>query len=211
MAAVDNDGIPSIRTCHRDPGSGVLMSFDDHGTPEQVGAILDRLRAHHAQAAFFPTGEWAMANLSLIERMRQDGHIVGHHTLTHARLGALSQDDPDGFYREVYPLENVSNTSPLWLRPPYEDGAYDGRVAARLADKATQLCTWTADTRDWDGSSVAQIMARLANGDEFSPEPLGPDGIVLMHMQGDHTPALIDAIMAHLDAHDLPVARPADR
>lgn len=208
MAPVDNDDISAIRQCHRRPGSGVLMSFDDQGTPEQVGTILDRLRTHHAQAAFFPTGEWAVENLGLIDRMRREGHIVGNHTRTHARLGELSQNDPDAFYGEIYPLENVANTSPMWLRPPYEDGAYDPAVAERLTEKDVQLCTWTVDTHDWDGSSVDQVMDRLARGDEFSPEPLARDGVILMHLQGRHTPELIDAIMAHAAGNDLPVAPP---
>ena len=206
MAPVDNSGSDVIRSCNRKDGSGVLMSFDDSGTPEQVSAILDRLAQHEAQAAFFPTGEWALEHLDLVERMRQDGHIVGSHTHSHARLGELSTNNPDEFYAEIYPLENVTNTDPMWLRPPYEDGAYDEMVAERLTEKDVQLCTWTVDTHDWSGDTVDKMMARLTRGDEFSPQPLGEDSVILMHLQGEYTVELIDAIMAHLDQSGLEVA-----
>lgn len=196
IAPVDNSP-EAIKNCNRPAGQGVLMSFDDQGTKEQVHAILDKLRQHHMRAAFFPTGIWAMENFELIIRMREEGHIVGNHTHTHKDLGELSAHDEAGFYGEIYPLKDTANTNPMLLRPPYEAGAYDPLVRQRLTDKDIQSCTWTADTRDWKGGTVDQMMNLLKNGDEYIP-PLGEDGVILAHMQGQHSPALIDAIIQYL-------------
>lgn len=203
MSQVDNSSMEVIRSCNRPVGSGVLLTFDDTGSPEQVQAILEALEEHNMQGAFFPTGEWAVQHLDLIDQMKQQGHLVGNHTQTHAPLGKLSSNDPDEFYAEVYPLEGVANTTPMWLRPPYEDGAYDPLVIERLNEHGVQICTWTADTYDWSGSSVNEMLERLAVGDEFSPEPIGEDGVILMHMQAEYTPELIGEIANFLEVRGL--------
>lgn len=204
--AVDNSNMDVIRSCNREPGSGVLLSFDDSGTPEQVVSILDALREHDAQAAFFPTGDWALENLALIDRMKAEGHIVGNHTQTHARLGVLSTEDPDGFYAETFPLDGVANTDPMWLRPPYGDGALDERVQDRLTEKGVQMCTWTTDTYDWNGDTVGQMTQRLTVGDKFSPKPLAADGVVLMHMSANHAAEMVGVIVEYLESKDIKVA-----
>ncbi len=209
LRAVDNGDMNVIRSCNREPGSGVLLSFDDYGTPEQVISILDALREHNAQAAFFPTGEWALENLDLINRMKTEGHIVGNHTQTHARIGELAEKDPDRFYSETFPLEGVANTDPMWLRPPYEEGVFSENMRWRLAEKNVQMCTWTADTYDWNGDTVEQMIHRLAVGDQASPVPLAADGVVLMHMNADHAAEMVGAIVAHLESKNLKVAPPA--
>lgn len=200
-ASVNNTDLAAIRQCNRPAGLGISLTFDDYGTPKQIHAILAKLREHNIRAAFFPTGEWAEQHMDLIREMQADGHIVGNHTYTHAPLGKLinsgKADDEAKFYGEIYPTEGVANTTPMLLRPPFEDGAYDPKVGAIMTDKQYQLCTWTADTYDWHGDSVAVMMNRLILGDKYSPTPLGEDGVVLMHMHGKYTPQLIDAIVAY--------------
>ena len=192
-----NNAPEAIHVCNRKPGQGVLMSFDDYGTDQQVHAILDRLRFHHMRAVFFPTGAWAEQHLDLIDQMKMEGHMVGNHTYTHADLGELSVRNEAQFYSEIYPLKGVANTFPMLLRPPFEAGAYDAIVGERLTDNNAQGCTWTADTRDWRGGGVEQIMGLLMHGD-MNAAPLGPDGVILSHMHAQHTPAVIDAVVQYL-------------
>lgn len=206
LKPVDNSNSEVIRSCNREPGSGVLLSFDDGGTPEQVASILKALYANGVQAAFLPTGDWALEHLDLIDQMKIEGHIVGNHTQTHAPLGELSATNPDEFYAETFPLEGVANTDPMWLRPPYEDGAYDELVRERLTEKDVQICTWTADTHDWAGDTVDQMMNRLIVGDEFSPVPLTEDGMVLMHLHTEHAAEMVGAIVKYLESKDIKVA-----
>ena len=193
-----NNTPEAIRRCNREPGSGVLMTFDDYGTPQQVQAILNKLRFHKMRAAFFPTGEWAIKNHDLIVQMRADGHMIGNHTHTHANLKELSDSNEPGFYGEIYPVAGMINTSPQLLRPPYGAGANDVLVGQRLIEKGIQICTWTADTLDWKGGSVDEMMDYLRKGNGGYQLPLGPDAVILAHMQHQHTPELIDAVVKYL-------------
>jgi peptidoglycan-N-acetylglucosamine deacetylase len=70
------------------------------------------------------------------------------------------------------------------------------------------LCTWTVDTRDWTGSSAATIIRRVGHGDAITPS-VKAGGVVIMHMNGEHTghalPGVIHAIRARgLQLHALP-------
>jgi peptidoglycan/xylan/chitin deacetylase (PgdA/CDA1 family) len=193
-----NNSVEAIKTCNRQPGSGVLMTFDDYGTDDQVTAILEKLRQHHMRAAFFPTGSWAEEHLYLIDQMKIDGHIVGNHTQTHADLAVLSATNEATFYGEIYPLKNVANTDPMLLRHPFGYGSEDESVNARLSERNIQGCTWTVDSHDWAGDSVEVMMNRIRSGDQFS-SPIRPDGVILAHMHGLNTLALIDPLVQYLN------------
>ncbi len=206
MEPVDNM-LESVKRCNRRPGSGVLMSFDDFGTTDQVQAILNKLGEHKMRAAFFPTGEWAIENYDLILRMRSEGHILGNHTHTHANLEELSANDESAFYGEIYPVEGMINTDPQLLRPPYGAGHDNPRVIERLNEKGIQVCTWTADTRDWKIKDADEMMNLVKNGDEYIL-PLAPDGVILAHMFGEHSVTLIDAIVHYLNQKGWAYERP---
>ncbi len=195
---VDNTDLELVNSCNREPGSGVMVTFDDKGSPEQVEAILDVLDELDWRGAFFPIGEWALDNQGLIQEMQRRGHIVGNHTMTHPDLMELLATDADAFFGEIYPLEGVATTSPMLLRPPYGSGLGDPTVAELLTEKDTQLCGWTADTNDWRGGTAAELLERVMEGYEFS-EALQPDGVVLAHMNQPNTVEFVRLLAAELD------------
>lgn len=196
---INNTDRKVTATCNRPADSGVIVTFDDKGSPEQVQAILDVLGELNWRAAFFPIGEWAEQNWGLIQLMQKEGHVVGNHTMTHPDLAKLFADDPDQFYGEVYPLRNLATTSPMFLRPPYGSGLDDPQIAELLTERDYQMCGWTADTNDWRGGTAEEMLQRVMGGYEYSPEPLQPDGVVLAHMHGEHSVEFLRLLAAELD------------
>lgn len=196
---INNTDQAVITTCNRPTGSGVMVSFDDKGSPEQVQAILETLDELNWKAAFFPIGEWALDNWGLIQLIQKDGHVVGSHTMTHPDLKELFAANPDQFYGEVYPLKNLATTSPMLLRPPYGSGVDDPQIAELLTERDYQMCGWTADTNDWRGGTADEMLQRVMEGYEYSPEPLQPDGVVLAHMHGEHSVEFLRLLAAELD------------
>lgn len=195
---VNNDG-QAVNTCNREPGSGVIMTFDDFGTPQQIEAILDTLNELNWRAAFFLTGDWVLDNRGSVQAIQEEGHIVGSHTMTHQDLVELYAADVDEFYTEIEPISNFATTSPRLLRPPYGSGLQDSNLAKVMDEQNTQLCGWTADTNDWRGGTASEMLTRVMDGYEFSPQPLQPDGIVLAHMHGEHSVEFTKLLAAELD------------
>lgn len=196
-----NNSPDAVSVCNREPDSGVIVTFDDYGTPADIENLLEVLEDLDWRAAFFPIGEWSLDNWNLIMDMQQAGHIVGSHTMTHADLvELLADEDIDGFYREIYPLEDFATTSPMLLRPPYGSGLYDEEVADRLAERDIQMCGWTSDTNDWRGGSADELLDRVLNGYDYSPDPLEEGGVVLAHMSEPNSIEFVQLLAAELDS-----------
>lgn len=194
----------SITRCYG-TSPAVWLTFDDGGTDAQITRILDILAANRVRGMFFPTGQWAAAHPAAMTRMVRDGHVVGNHTSSHQDLTTLS-DASAGQEIDGGPRGNAVPVS--LLRPPYGAGAFTQRVVDLAAARSYRVCYWSVDTRDWDGSSAATIVARVRTGDSTTP-PAGEYGVVLMHMQarytGDALQGVVDAVKARgLALHALP-------
>jgi peptidoglycan/xylan/chitin deacetylase (PgdA/CDA1 family) len=186
-------------------GPQVWLTFDDGGSAQQVGRILSVLRSQHVQAIFFPIGSWAEANPGIVARISHEGQLIGDHTHDHIDLNKAN--DTRASWQIRHGRTHTVGTVPL-LRPPFGAGAYTQRLDDIAASLGMQLCTWTVDTRDWTGSSAAKIIRRVRHGDAITP-PVRAGGVVIMHMNGDHTgralPGVIHAIRARgLHLHALP-------
>jgi peptidoglycan-N-acetylglucosamine deacetylase len=186
-------------------GPQVWLTFDDGGSAKQVGRILAVLRHEHVQAIFFPIGSWAEANPDLVQRISREGHLIGDHTHDHIDLAKAK--DPRASWQIEHGETHTPGTVPL-LRPPFGAGAYTARLDDIAAAAGLKLCTWTVDTRDWTGVSAKTIIRRVAHGDAMTPR-VKAGGVIIMHMNGDHTgqalPGVIHAIRARgLHLHALP-------
>lgn len=201
ISPVDNSTKAIADTCNRPAGSGILVTFDDSGSPEQVKAILKTLDELNWKGAFFPIGKWALDNWDLIEEIQKRGHIVGSHTMTHPDLEDLLEKDSDAFFSEIYPLKDFATTSPMLLRPPFGSGLDNSEVAKLMTERNIQMCGWRADTNDWRGGTPEEMLKRIMEGYEHS-ERLQPDGVVLMHIHGKHTPEFLRLLASELDARD---------
>lgn len=146
------------------------LTFDDCGSPAQVGAILDALHDRGLHAIFFPTGACRDANPWLVPTLVARGHRVCNHTYSHPYLTRLS----DAAVRREIAL-GVSEGGCDLLRPPYGD--VNPRVAQIAASLGYRIQLWDVDTRDWAGTPASDMIQMIrARG-----------GVVIMHMHGAHT------------------------
>jgi peptidoglycan/xylan/chitin deacetylase (PgdA/CDA1 family) len=148
------------------------LTFDDCGTPAQIQAILDALAVRQMPAMFFPTGLCRDEYPWLVPMLEQRGYPVCNHTYSHPVLTRLSNA---AIAREIALGVHAGCD---FFRPPY--GAWDGpkgRIAYIAAAQGYHVMMWDVDTRDWAGTSAADMVAAIR----------GRGGIVLMHMHGIHT------------------------
>jgi peptidoglycan/xylan/chitin deacetylase (PgdA/CDA1 family) len=192
-----------VEHCQSD-GPQVWLTFDDGGSEHQIHRILAELRATGVQAIFFPIGSWARAHPDLVRQIGRAGHLIGDHTFSHVDLAEA--DDATAVWQIAHGEADGPGATRL-LRPPFGAGAYTERLHDLAARAGLSLCTWTVDTRDWTGASAAHIVRSVAHGDAVTP-PVRRGGVVIMHMNGEHTgaalPGVIHAIRArHLTLHRL--------
>ena len=160
------------------PGGGnkFIFTFDDYGSDAQVNQILDILTQYNVKAIFFPTGSWGSGN-PLVQRMIDEGHLVGNHTRDHADLPTLSPDQ----IREQISGGAVGNSN--LLRPPYGDGCYGERrsyIEPIATKMGWQIYCWTEDPRDWTGTSPESI-------ENYILTNARPGTVVDLHMHAYNT------------------------
>lgn len=99
----------------------VALSFDDGPLPQYTPQILDILLQYEVPAAFFCIGKNISSNSALLERIHEEGHVIGNHTYTHDHwfdmfsagrmLKELEQTDAA--------VKSATGLQPQLFRPPY--------------------------------------------------------------------------------------------
>ena len=71
----------------------VALTFDDGPHPVYTEEILDGLRKKGVKATFFVIGKSVEEQKEIIERMGEEGHLIGNHTYDHVNLGQLGKKE----------------------------------------------------------------------------------------------------------------------
>ena len=135
----------------KDPEEKVLyLTFDAGYENGNIARILDTLKAHNAEGAFFILENLICRNPELVERMKNEGHLVCNHTARHKDMTRLSEAEMakelhtlENLYREKFGCELAS-----FYRPP--EGKFDRKslcVAKRLG---YHTAFWSLAYADWD-------------------------------------------------------------
>ncbi|MDT7840476.1 polysaccharide deacetylase family protein [Streptomyces justiciae] len=171
-------------------GRTMVLTFDDGPDPRYTPAVLDTLAEYDVRAMFFVCGEMAVDNKDLLERMSDEGHIVGNHTWSHPLLTRLSRGRiRSEMERTSDVIEEAYGERPQWFRAPY--GAWN-RAAFQLgAELGMEPLAWTVDTLDWTTPGARTIERRVENG-------AAPGVVVLSHDAGGDRSQSVRALREYL-------------
>ncbi len=166
-------------------GKYAALTFDDGPRRGTTDILLNGLRERGVRATFFLIGEEAEANPDLVLRMKSEGHQIGNHTWSHARLDDLSDEE---ITREVGRtdelLQSILGPGEYWLRPPY------GFIRAGTENLIpVPMIAWSADPRDWESRDTEKIIQSVLDSIE-------PGSIILLH---DIYPTSVDAALKLID------------
>jgi len=136
----------------------VTLSFDNGPHPDVTPQVLDLLAARGARAHFFVLGKHLddPARRRLVERARDDGHLIGNHSFSHsAPLGRDTR--PDAVEREIAATEALLADlapGPRRFRPAGGGGVLGPHLLSRravdyLVDRAYTCVLWNSVPRDW--------------------------------------------------------------
>ncbi len=71
----------------------IYLTFDLGYEAGYTAKILDTLKEKNVQGTFFITAHYLNTAPELVERMINEGHIVGNHTVNHKSMPDLSDDE----------------------------------------------------------------------------------------------------------------------
>lgn len=128
----------------------MYLTFDcgyENGYTEQ---ILDTLKKYNAKACFFVTQTYIRDNVELVKRMKQEGHQVGNHTVTHPSMPDISVKKQKEELKACadYMKEATGYEMDTYFRPP--SGEYSERVLQLAKDMGYKTIFWSMAYLDFD-------------------------------------------------------------
>lgn len=162
----------------------VAITFDD-GPSNTTLKLMEELAKFNAKATFFEIGNHVHAEGDIDKKLREAGHQVCCHTMTHQQLPKIS---PERVTEEVVKgrgqLSNVGIETKVF-RAPY--GAFAMREWEILEDNISALIGWNLDTVDWKKPGTDNIVkAACAH--------MHPGAIILCHSRPDTLRQTGDAV-----------------
>ncbi len=152
----------------------LYLTFDEGYENGYTAQILDVLSRTDTPAAFFVTGPYLEKQPELIQRMIDEGHIIGNHTVNHPNLPKQTTTTVQNELETLNgKCEEMYHYTIRYMRPP--EGEYSERVLRIAQDMGFTTVMWSFAYKDWDINSQ--------QGAEHAYESVVPylhDGAILL-------------------------------
>lgn len=168
----------------------VYLTFDNGYEAGYTAKILDVLKENNVKAAFFITGHYLNTAPEIVERMINEGHIVGNHTVNHPSMPDI---DDDKLKEEITKLHTTVfekfNYEMKYLRPPR--GEFSEKSLNTTKNLGYTSVMWSFAYDDWDEDKQGRedyaknkILSNIHNG-----------AIILLHSNSKDNCNILDNII----------------
>lgn len=170
----------------------IYLTFDCGYENGCTGPILDALKKHDVKACFFVVGNYLDSAPELVQRMAEEGHIVGNHTLTHPDMSEIG--DLGSFQQQLEGVEEkyrqiTGQPMAKFYRPP------QGKFSESNLKQAQQLgyktifwslayVDWYADKQPSHQEAFEKLCGRIH-----------PGAIVLLHSTSQTNAEILDELL----------------
>lgn len=130
----------------------ICLTFDEGYENGYTPAILDTLKEKGVKAIFFVTYDFARDNADLIERMIDEGHIIGNHTYRHYTLDEVSEEEAieEITYLDNYMKDKFKYRMTLFRFPK---GEFSEKTLALAKSLGYKSVFWSFAYEDWDAQN----------------------------------------------------------
>lgn len=174
----------------------IYLTFDEGYENGHTAEILDILKANDVQAAFFVTKPYITSNPDLCTRIKDEGHVVGNHSVTHSKFSTLSEDEIEQeLVVTQQTFEEVTGYEmDLFFRPPA--GEYSERALFDIIKTNYRTIFWSLAYQDWDVNNQPGKEAAY----KHVMDNHHPGGIFLLHAVSKSNTEALDDILKALKA-----------
>jgi peptidoglycan/xylan/chitin deacetylase (PgdA/CDA1 family) len=163
----------------------IAITFDDGPHPVYTEKLLDGLKDRDIKATFFVLGEKAKEHPEIIERMQEEGHIIGNHTYTHIQLRSTNREKfRDELIRTNQVISGITEQEVQYVRPPY--GTWDKKLEEELNMFPV---LWNVDPNDWCTGNTNRVTKSIV-------DKAKENSIILLH---DCYQSSVDAALSSID------------
>ena len=127
----------------------VYLTFDEGYEAGYTEKILEVLKQNEVKATFFITAHYVNTQPELVQKMIDDGHIIGNHTVNHKSMPTLSEEQ---IKEEITKLHTAvfekTGYDMKYLRPPM--GEYSQRTLSIIQSLGYTTTMWSLAYDDWE-------------------------------------------------------------
>ena len=170
----------------------LYLTFDAGYENGCTAQILDTLKAHNAKAAFFVVGNYLESAPELVQRMADEGHLVGNHTWHHYDMSRIADEatftDELTRVAEKY-RELTGQAMKKYYRPP--QGVYSEENLRMAQALGYRTVFWSLAYVDWlqdDQPTAEEAFSKLLPRTH-------PGAIVLLHSTSATNAAILDDLL----------------
>ena len=170
----------------------IYLTFDAGYENGCTPAILDALKKHNAPACFFVVGNYIDTAPALVQRMVDEGHIVGNHTLHHPDMSAIASQEAfaaelDGLAEKFTAL--TGQPMQKFYRPPQGKFSEENLKQAQALGYKTIFWSlayvdWYTDNQPTEEQAFSKLIPRIHNG-----------AIVLLHSTSETNARILDELL----------------
>ncbi|MGD9525424.1 polysaccharide deacetylase family protein [Pseudonocardia sp.] len=196
-------------------GPLVALTFDDGPSPERTPYVLDVLKEKGVTATFFLQGSHAEEHPDLVRRIRDEGHVIGNHSYSHAYFPDLAPAQArEEIVRTNAVLQEILGAPPVLFRYPHGESSRAGDEVLNELNLSDDIL-W-----HWDSALPGDFECPGAAGvQKFVTTESVNQAAILLHDANDtlecpieqwnYLPRTIDALKAK--GFDFGVVEPTDR
>jgi len=127
-----------------------LLTFDDGIDPEVTNQVLDVLEDKGVKGTFFVIGKTISWNKATINRIVDNGHVLGNHSYSHkaSYIYASLENLDEELKKTDEAFEKILGYAPKYFRPPYGISYIRGKDIRDYLEGRYLVELWNVDSRD---------------------------------------------------------------
>ena len=174
----------------------IYLTFDAGYENGNVERILDTLKKHEVEGAFFILENLINRNTELVLRMKEEGHLVCNHTARHKDMTKITEEEIKKEIRSLEALyaEKIGGELAPFFRPP--EGKFDRKSMQIVSDMGYTTVFWSLAYADWDNNK------QPAHGDakKILNNNLHNGAIILLHPTSKTNADILDELITEWKA-----------
>ena len=173
----------------------IYLTFDCGYPSDLTVKILDTLKKHNVKASFFVTKMYLEECADYAKRMKEEGHMVCNHTVTHTDLLKKSVE---GIAAEIFDVaeyfyEVTGYTFDPYFRTP--TGSYSKRLLSIIRDAGYLTVFWSIAYGDYDPKNQPEPGYVTNHFDTYHHN----GAVALMHNDSPSNANELDAVLTLLE------------
>lgn len=178
----------------------IAISFDDGPVQQYTPEVLQVLKQHSIQAAFFCIGNRIHGNEVLLKQVHEEGHIIGNHSFTHSAWFDLfsHQRMSEELSMADETIKKVTGCKPHLFRPPY--GVINPNVKKAIEKGNYVPLGWSMRSYDTVIKDEKKLLRRITRS-------IKPGNIFLFHDTSKTTLNILPIFIQHVQQKGFSITR----